>query len=299
MKVACLTVMYPGITDFIDEYIECINNQSYKRFDLIIVNDQFPLPIKNYLKDIDVNVKVFEHSETPQKNRLYGLRICRELGYNIIVCSDSDETMFSDRIEKIVAFFSDHPEKNIVYNNSVANLGNKYFDLFYKERLMLRDVLEFNVLGYGALNLRKEIIPLVLKHRNEKVVVFDWWLALVYLLRHKEVNFLKDVKNNYRIHPGNFVGPVLDVNGERIKLGIQVKKRHYSELARYCQENGFEDKVNIFTNQLAKVVEVEKFIADISLDCYIELVKNYFENKEKIYWWEDVVSLDKCKGPKL
>jgi hypothetical protein len=207
--------------------------------------------------------------------------------------------MFVDRIEKIVTFFSEHPEKQIVYNNSVARRGNKYFDLFYKERITLLDVLEFNVLGYGALNLRKDMIPFVLEHRNEQVLVFDWWLALVYLLRYGEVDFLKGVRNNYRAHPGNFVGPVLDIHRERVKLGIRVKKHHYSELVRYCRENGFEDKVSIFTNQLAKVAEVEKFIADTSLDYYIELVKNHFENREKMYWWQDVVSLDKCKGLKL
>jgi hypothetical protein len=296
MKIAVLTVIYAEMAGFMEEYIKCIQDQSCKDFDLVVISDRFPMSIEPFMKRAGVNAKVFEFSQSHLGNRLYGLKACRDLGYDIVVCSDSDETMFVDRIEKIVTFFSEHPEKKIVYNNSVARRGNKYFDLFYKERITLLDVLEFNVLGYGALNLRKDMIPFVLEHRNEHVLVFDWWLALVYLLRYGEVDFLKGVKNNYRAHPGNFVGPVLDIHRERVKLGIRVKKHHYSELARYCRENGFEDKVSIFTNQLAKVVEVEKFIVDTSLDYYIELVKNHFENREKMYWWQDVVSLDKCKG---
>lgn len=294
MRTAVLTVMYPEMADFMEEYIRCIQNQTVKDFELVVISDRFPIRIEPCMKRVGIKAKVFKFSQSPLRNRLYGLKVCSDLGYDIVICSDSDETMFADRIEKIVTFFSKHPEKKIAYNNAVAQMENGYFDLFYKERITLPDVLEFNVLGYGALNLRRDMIPFVLNHRNEQVIVFDWWLAVVYLLKYREVDFLKDVKNNYKTHSGNFVGPVLDINKERIKLGIQVKKIHYTELARYCLENGFEDKVDIFINLLDKVTEIEKFIAETSLDNYVELLKNHFQNKEKIYWWEDIASLDKC-----
>ena len=99
------------------------------------------------------------------------------------------------------------------------------------------------------------------------------------------------------MHPDNFVGPVFDVQKKRLELGIKVKKHHYSQLAQYCRKNGFEDKANIFEQKLAEVAEIETFIAETSLDCYFELVKNHFEKKEKLYWWQDVVPLDKLKAP--
>ena len=245
MKIAVLTVMYAEMATFLEEYITCIKDQTFKDFELVVISDQFPMPIKPYMKEAGVNGEVFEYSQSPLKNRLHGLKMCRELGYDIIICSDSDETMCPDRIEKIVAFFSEHPGKEIVYNNSIGVSGDKHFDLFYKDRITLFDIVDFNVLGYGAMNIKTSLVPFICSHQNENVSVFDWWLALVYLLYCESVDFLRGVKNNYRMHPGNFIGPVFDVAEGCVRKGICVKKEIYSELIQYCRQH-FPDKQEIF-----------------------------------------------------
>ena len=281
---------------FLDEYFQCIQDQTFKDFDLIIVNDRFPFEVEPYLKNKNTPYHIFPFSKSPQKNRIFGMKTCYEMGYDIVVCSDSDETMYPDRIEKIISYFSKNKKKNIVYNNSVGHEGVRYFDLYYKDIIELEDDIDFNVLGYGALNLRRELIPFVLQHANEKVIPFDWWLGLVYLLHYGNVEVLREAKDNYRSHPGNYIGPVFEIQKDNIRKGINVKKILYAEMIIYCQKNDFKQKGELFKSKLDEVVEIEEFIKDYSFEYYSELVKQYFKGAKKIYWWQDVVPMKKMRS---
>jgi len=290
MKTACLTVIYPGVEDFIEEYLQCIQRQTFKNFDLVVINDRFPLSIEQILKRMNIEAKVFDCSQTPQRNRLEGLKTCHQMGYDVVVCSDADDVMFDDRVEKIAAYFSENKDKKIVYNNLV----NGHFDLFYKDCITLSDILDFNVLGYGASNVKADLIPFILEHNNEKVQAFDWWFALVYLLHFRKVDFLKDVNSYYRMHADNYVGPVFGITEKRLEKGLYVKKTIYSELTEYCRQNRFVKEEKLFKQKSKEINEIEDFIGKHSLSDYYELVETYFSDVPKTFWWQDVVSLNKC-----
>jgi len=289
MKAACLTIIYPGVEDFIEEYLQSIQRQTFKDFDLVVINDHFPLSIEQILKRMNIKVEVFDCFQTHQGNRLHGLKMCRELGYDLVVCSDADDVMFDDRIERIVAYFLKNEDKKIVYNNLV----NDRFDLFYKDCITLYDILEFNVLGYGASSVRGDLIPFILEHSNENVPILDWWIALVYLLHFKKVDFLRDVKSYYRMHPDNYVGPVFNITEEKLKHSLYVKKIIYLELAEYCQRNTFSEE-EIFVQKYKEIDEIECFINEYSFSSYYEQVKAYFSDVPKLFWWQDVISLNNC-----
>ena len=290
MKVACLTVIYPGVEDFIEEYLQSIQRQTFKDFDLVVINDRFPLPIEQTLKSMNIEAKVFDCFQTPQGNRLYGLKMCHELGYELVVCSDADDVMFDDRIERIVAYFQENEDEKIVYNNLV----NDRFDLFYKDCITLYDILEFNVLGYGALSVKSDLIPFILEHGNEKVPVFDWWFALIYLLHHPKVDFLGEVYSRYRTHSDNYVGPVFGITEKRLEQGLYVKKATYSELTEYCKQNRFAEEERLFKQKSKEIDEIESFVSKHSLSVYYKLVETHFSDVPKMFWWQDVVSLNNC-----
>jgi hypothetical protein len=96
------------------------------------------------------------------------------------------------------------------------------------------------------------------------------------------------------MHPGNFTGPVFGIDEDKLRLGIRVKKSHYSELVTYCYRHGLKEQALIFEKQLRNVIEIEQYIAQYSLEQYRRLAEEYFETSEKIYWWQYIVSLDKC-----
>ena len=294
MKTACLTVIYPGVEDFIEEYLQCIQRQTFKNFDLVVINDHFPLSIEQILKSMNIKAEVFDCFQTPQGNRLHGLKMCRQLGYDLVVCSDADDVMFDDRIERIVAYFLENEDKKIVFNNLVGHSENERFDLFYKERITLTDILDFNVLGYSALSVKSDLIPFIVEHRNEIVPAFDWWIALVYLLHFKKVDFLKDIYSHYRMHTGNYTGPVFGITEKRLEQGLYVKKATYSELTEYCKQNRFAEEERLFKQKSKEIYEIESFIGEHSLSDYYKLVEMHFSDVPKMFWWQDVVSLNNC-----
>ena len=225
MKVVVFTVFYPGMEDFIDEYFQCIVSQTFSKLSVVVVDDDCPVDILNKAQKFKIDLKILPGVNNPQLNRIKGLKYCYDKGYNIVICSDSDEIMKADRVERVVKYFSKNKDKDVVYNNSeISDKGGK-FNLNYKSVISINDVIDFNVLGYGAMNLRRGHIPFIIKHKNLSVDVFDWLLALTYLLNNQSVDFLKDVKNIYKVRDNHHVGPILSIDIDRIKLGIETKTK--------------------------------------------------------------------------
>ena len=42
-----------------------------------------------------------------------------------------------------------------------------------------------------------------------------------------------------------------------------------------------------------EINEIERFISKRSFSSYYELVRTYFSDMPKMFWWQDVLSLDK------
>ena len=287
MKTACLTVFYDGMQQFIDEYLQCIVDQTFKDFTLVIVNDGFPGYLDSIVERVGIQTIILDASNSPQQNRLQGMQRCKELGFDIIICSDSDETMYPDRIEHNIRYFEQHPHRDIVFNNSVGVDNNNYFDLFLKRRVEFTDIIDFNVLGYGALNLRTTLVPFIVNLANESVGVFDWWLGLRYLIEHKDVEVLEYARNYYRAHEGNFIGPVYEITENNIQIGLQVKEAIYTEMHEYCLKHN-RAFMSLFKVKLEEISGIKVFIEQYSLQHYIELVNQFMVGKKKIFWWEQL-----------
>ncbi|MCD4692724.1 MAG: glycosyltransferase [Calditrichales bacterium] len=295
MKTVVLTVIYPKMAPQFDTFIQSINSQTSRCFDLLIINDAFGAGLNSWIKKFTIKPVIFKHSESPVKNRLFGLQKCIEEKYDQIICADSDEIMHPERVEKITNYFKKHPLAGFVYNNGEEYKRGKRFDLFFKDKIVLKDILDFNVLGYGALSLQADMIPFIIEHANFNVLAFDWWLASIYLLHHQSADFIKEIKNHNIEHAANFVGPVLDIRLDKIFLSIKVKKKHYLELKNYCTANKIKESAKMYEHKYKQILEVENYIQNNSIEEYAELVKKYFKNK-KIYWWQDVLPLNELKG---
>jgi hypothetical protein len=294
MKVAVLTVFYPGMEEYIDEYYQCISSQTWPGVELVIVDDNCQFKFSSQASKYGIYPQVITSTSSPQLNRIAGLKYCYNQKYDIVVCSDSDETMHTDRVKKVVEYFVKNKNKQVVYNDSVASTKYRKFSLYYKDVICFDDIVDFNILGYGAMNCRREHIPFIVENVNPKVDVFDWWIALVYLYNHPSVDFLRDAKNLYRTHSNNYVGPALMINAERTNLSIKIKLETYKEMEQYSSRDKNNSKTKLFKNKINEILEIKSYIKKYGIGNYVELIDKYFFNKN-IYWWQDVVSLDKLK----
>ena len=295
MKVAILTVFYPEMVNNYKEYLSCISNQTYKDFTLVIVDDNFPKDTSKLIKKYNLKYHIISSNKHPQLNRIEGLKYCYDQNFDIVIFSDSDETMSHERVGKIFKFFCVNVGVDLVFNNSIAKSDESFFTLFYKEKIELVDILDFNMLGYGAMNCRRSHIPFIIKNINLNIYAFDWWLALIFLIENKNIYFLKDVKNYYRIHENNFVGPALSINEKRVLQSIQTKLVVYKEMLNYCERNGFHSKGFIFKKKYSDTKDLSSYILENGSEGYLKNVKHYFRNFKNIYWWQEALSLKQLK----
>ena len=96
--VALFTVFYSGAECFLKDFLSSLKEQSYKEFDLIIVNDGFEVgEFENLL--CNLNVVEIKFSSTVSKNREYGLNYIKRAGYKYLILCDVDDFFSRKRVE--------------------------------------------------------------------------------------------------------------------------------------------------------------------------------------------------------
>ena len=95
-SLCVVTFFYPGIECKIDNFFYCLNQQSEKKFDLIIFfnnKDSFKIP-KN-----KINIKLFKLDDTITASRFKMIRKIKTLNYKYFVFQDADDLMKSNRVK--------------------------------------------------------------------------------------------------------------------------------------------------------------------------------------------------------
>ena len=297
-KVVVLSVLHPLIKKTFNTFFSSLLKQTYKDFDLFIGDDGFieeygEKNFENIISDFKGNISFLKVSYTPIKNRQIILEETLKKDYELLIFADSDEYMDERRIELVVKYFYKNSKDEIVFNN----MRYENFSLFYKEKITFYDILDFNVLGFGAMNIRKSIGKFVLEIMKISPPIFDWFFALVYLGRNDNVFFLKNALN-YRINHSFHSAKICNIfNPDSIKKAIHVKKNTYLNVINYFNifDNIIDKKEKIKTleGKLREIERIEKYIFQNGMKKYIEHLKKYFTNRKYFYWWEYILSLEK------
>ena len=87
-NVILLTTVYPGIENYFNDFISSVNAQENSNFQLVIINDNFK-NLESYLTKININkTHVFSSKQSPEKNRIYGIKKCKQLKCLLFLLSD-------------------------------------------------------------------------------------------------------------------------------------------------------------------------------------------------------------------
>jgi len=174
--------------DFLVEAIESILGQTYKNFELIIINDASTdnslKIISSYKKRFSEKIKVINL----KKNLNRGGDVCANLGFvkakgEFIARMDADDIAVSTRLEKQVNFLLKHLKYALVGSNAfVINkegeiTGEKIVPSLHKN--ILKEFFVFNPLIHptvmirkSALNGRKELYEIMYDANNDYLTFF-------------------------------------------------------------------------------------------------------------------------------
>ena len=115
-NIAFLTTIFPTNENYLYDFFNSLNRQTFKDFDVVVVNDNYKNFSKIKDKFSDLNIKELKYSDTPLRNREHGINFILDNNYDIVIFGDSDDYFSFNRVEVII-------EKLIHYDIIVNDLS--------------------------------------------------------------------------------------------------------------------------------------------------------------------------------
>lgn len=283
-KIAIFTVVFPKISNYLNDFFLSLTNQTYKNFDLLIINDRLE-NFKDYknkynsLNIIDINLSL-----SPAKIREYGLKMLHDRGYDIVIFSDADDFYKENRIEEVLKYFDDY---DIVVNdlNIVDNKGkiieNNYLSnrLKNNENIFIDHIKEKNFMGLSNTAIKGDIIDSLIF--NDDLVAVDWYIFSCLLIKGYKAIFTNKTSTYYRQHKENTIG-INRIKKRFIKKGLSVKDMNYKLLSQI--DDRYSSYYETFHNLKLKLAN-DKLLVE-----YINYIKS--KNINHPLWWEQIQKWD-------
>lgn len=240
MKVAFGTVVYKMAYPYHEDFINAINYQNNKGFDVLLLNDNLTdedcecLTNRIKQKIIWINCKI---NSTISELKIELIKSAKEKKYDLLIFGDFDDSFSENRISK---YIMNYDSKYSFYYNELYYMDqrNRVFGMLPPVVEEINPILECNFIGFSntALNMNKIDYPLINSLYTKQTIAFDWMVFSLLLLQGHKGKKIEDCITYYRIHEHNIAGET-HYSIEGLKKEVEIKVAHYSKLvdidARY------------------------------------------------------------------
>jgi len=206
--VAFLTTIFPMKEQFLIDFFDSLSRQTYDKFDVIVVNDGYDNFYDVKMKYQNLSIIELPYSDTPAKNREYGINYCIDNKFDILIFGDSDDYFSNNRITKSVKLLSDH---EIVVNDlttfdKTGIIQHKYISTRVKNNSIINYsfIKDKNIFGMTNTAINLNILDKV--KFDDSLVAVDWLMFKDLLkLGHKAI-FTNEIISYYRQYSDNTIG---------------------------------------------------------------------------------------------
>jgi len=237
-KIAFFTVVFPSIAKYLGDFFGSLAGQTFKDFDLILINDGLEGIEKFKLKHRRLNIHEVALSGTPAKIREAGINLVVEKCYGAVIFGDADDYFAKNRVEKSVDLLENY---DIVVNdfNLVDEEGKTLEEHYLSKRLKtgstvnLKFIEDKNVLGFSNTAVRRSAFDKVIF--NSELIAVDWFFFSYLLNMGASALFTDETVTSYRQHRLNMVG-IGRYDDDTILRGIRTKLLQYEEMSKINPE---------------------------------------------------------------
>ena len=274
-QIAFLTTIFPMQKEYLYDFFNSLKKQTYKEFDIIVVNDGYENFKELESKYSELNIIELKYSNTPAKNREYGINYCIDKKYDILIFGDSDDYFKDNRIQISIEKLAKY---DIVVNDlSLFNSDGIYCQKYISNRIKnnteidLEFIKDKNIFGMSNTSIKIDKLDKI--YFDTELIAVDWYFFSTLLISKYKAVFTTETKTFYRQYDGNTVG-IGSITSEMIVKGIKVKLKHYELLAK---------KDIKYKNLLINILKLQKKMKDSEITNLIQkqVIKNSF-------WWEDI-----------
>jgi glycosyltransferase involved in cell wall biosynthesis len=207
-NVAFLTTIFPMKEQFLIDFFDSLSRQSYDKFDVIVVNDGYDNFYDVKMKYQNLSIIELPYSDTPAKNREYGVNYCIEYKYDVLIFGDSDDYFSENRVEVSLGALNDN---DVIVNDVSLFDNNGIYEAMYMSN-RLNDGLKVsynyiknkNIFGLSNTALKTNILNKVIFDKD--LVAVDWHLYKMLLKNGCNAIFTNKAITYYRQHKDNTVG---------------------------------------------------------------------------------------------
>lgn len=283
-SVCLFTVVYPGCEPYLGRFVQAVEEQDYKEFELLVLNDGLQ-NFDHFAKKTKIPVHTVSVSGSIAAVREKGITMLAESQFDKIIFADADDYPAQNRIEIAIGKL----EQCDVYVNDLTTV-DKYEQIltknYFSHRLGSRFeitsdfILQKNIIGLGNTSVRKTALRKI-KIPHDTIAV-DWLLFTEMLHRGQKAIFTNDTTTFYRQHEENTAG-FKKLSPERLEHSLKVQLQNASYFRK-------ESK-----NHLKWHKKLVKLQSTITQNGYIK--DDYINNLELMLpqyplWWEEIKYLN-------
>lgn len=272
-RIAFLTTIFPMESEYISDFFSSLEEQTYTEFDVVVVNDgylEFERISERYR---GLNIIELKYSDTPAKNREYGINYVKNNKYEILIFGDSDDYFSSNRVQVTINKLAscDILVNDFTLFNKAGMLNSFYISkrIENNNEIDLEYVKDKNI--FGMTNTAVNVNVLRNVDFDGDLVAVDWYFFSILLSHGKKAIFTNEAVTYYRQYSGNTVGIGI-VSNKSIANEIEVKLKHY-QLMR---------KENCYFENLYKDI--------IAMRNSPDLRRLTDQNRQNLFWWEGIRS---------
>jgi glycosyltransferase involved in cell wall biosynthesis len=278
-KVAALTVIYPSAETYFNDFISSVKKQSWKNFDLIIVNDGVSDTIvKSFFSDIPHHI--IDKTGTPAYNREVGIKYAITQQYDFLILCDIDDVFQTNRFSKIINEFCHSETDIIVHDLNVVdeNLAIVTQDYFSHSLPRIRTSIDKSFIRdkniFGLSNTAIRISSLTPTIEFSDIQIVDWYFYALLLESNLRATYIPESLTNYRQHTNNAIG-LNNLSIELFRKLSKLKIEHY---------NALQQKFSIYNSYYANSLNL--------LSLKDEEIKKIITNKKEYpLWWEMITTI--------
>jgi len=207
-NVAFLTTIFPMEERFLIDFFDSLSGQTYDNFDVIVVNDGYDNFYDVKMKYQNLSIIELPYSDTPAKNREYGINYCIKRKYDILIFGDSDDYFSNNRVELSLNMLN----SNDIVVNDVSLFSDRgvYETMYISNRLSDNSKVNFNYIKnkniFGLSNTALKINILSKVSFDKDLVAVDWYLYKSLLKNSCKAIFTNKAITYYRQHKDNTIG---------------------------------------------------------------------------------------------
>jgi glycosyltransferase involved in cell wall biosynthesis len=207
-NVAFLTTIFPMKEQYLIDFFDSLSGQIYDNFDVIVVNDGYKNFYDVKMKYQNLSIVELPYSDTPAKNREYGINYCIDNKYDILIFGDSDDYFSDNRIEESLKCLETF---DIVVNDlNLFDKNGMYEEKYISNRLShgsevkLDYIQDKNIFGLSNTAIKTNILNSV--EFDKDLVVVDWYLYKKLLKDGCNSIFTNKATTYYRQYDFNTIG---------------------------------------------------------------------------------------------